>query len=453
GKVVVCFDIANYNGSVSTKSAVNSFLGWVDDCHQYLDLSISSEDIELEIIPGMEAEPVERSAALQRIRAEIMAGRGPDVFICVSNGTFTPFGAELHFRDEDIGLFPYVEKLRESGMFLPLDGMLSNLTLSHVDDLLPQVMSGGKNQAGEQVILPLTFVVPGTIIVGDDLPECDFEGTSWADVLQGDDPVLREQGNWFLQFYDIADETYTHMGNHDSGLFCLYPRIVDFETDSLAFTEGELASLIKDSLAGYRQFVESGTAQPCFGSIYLSPWDFFWREHYSPEQPNEVTDLDFTFFPLRNLEGGSTAVVNAYCAVNAATEREEQALAVIDALLYRDHQKGGMLYQHFAGMPINKELVSPEIKYINLPPLTPKQYETWLRICEDINIVRFPSPLDRELNAMMRDIEDPTLVSRYPDGFIRLSGGRFANFDVTGEEVDSIVSEHYRNMQRLLDES
>ncbi|MCH5351918.1 MAG: hypothetical protein J1E06_00375, partial [Acutalibacter sp.] len=43
GKVVVCFDIANYNGSVSTKSAVNSFLGWVDDCHQYLDLSISSE--------------------------------------------------------------------------------------------------------------------------------------------------------------------------------------------------------------------------------------------------------------------------------------------------------------------------------------------------------------------------------------------------------------------------
>ncbi|MCH5353608.1 MAG: hypothetical protein J1E06_09105 [Acutalibacter sp.] len=77
---------------------------------------------------------------------------------------------------------------------------------------------------------------------------------------------------------------------------------------------------------------------------------------------------------------------------------------------------------------------------------TGQQFKTWQRICDDINIVRFPSALDAELDAMYAN------RSEYNPGVI-FRDGKFMNYTVSDEELKTIISEHYQNMQRLLDES
>ena len=445
GKVVICFDIGDNDTTGSYQTAITGFLNWIDDCHKYLDLNISSEDIEVVMIPGAEAELSQRSAALLRVRAEIMAGKGPDVFIST---TFSDGRSELSPM-EGGRLFSYVENVRESGIFLPLDEDLSTLTLTDVNDLIPQVLAGGKNRDGEQVLLPLTFTVPGTVFSGKDAPEYNFEGTSWNDVISGDDPVLAEQTVWPMNFALLNGERI-RVGIHDSGLFCIYPQTADFETGKLHFSEDELLIMVKDSLNGYHRTMEHEMTQPC-ASLYFSPWSVcnYYGGLYLPDN-----ETHFTFIPLRNLEGGSTAVVGAYCAVNAYTEQREKALAVIDALMCREYQQGGSLYRHFSGMPTNRELGSIENPYLQYMKLSPKQFENWQRVCADINIVRFPSALDAELDSMIKDIEDTmlTVYSPYnPDYIVR--DGQFIYESIADEELEEIVSKHYQQIQHLLDES
>ena len=453
GKLVICFD-ASFNPN---NSDAESFLRWLDDCHNYLGLPVSSEDVELEVIPDFAwAESTARATTLQRLRSEIMAGRGPDLFICTTMRSNVSEG-ELEPASESL-LFPYVEKIRESGFFLPLDEELQNLTLSSVDDLIPQVLEGGKNQKGEQVIIPLMFTVPGVIYadeVGAELPEVDYAGTSWEDVLKGDDPHLREQVNWFLNYQNYGSEQNyddPFLGAHDSGLFCLMPRVADFENETLYLSEEEMTAFVKDSFAAYRQTMEQEPATPS-ASLFLTPSNLGSRGVFLFPDKGFRDELDLSFAPLRNLEGGSTAVVTQYCAVNANTKHKDKALAVIDALLNKDFQPG--LYKKvFYEMPMFRD-VSDLVEYgfIECVQLSQEEYPAWQQLCEDINIVRFPSPLDAELDNMMMDIEDammeslPADVEKYP------RDGRLADCTISDERLEEIISEHYHQMQRLLDES
>ena len=445
GKVVVCFDVPL--GS-NNNLEIEGFLRWLDTCNRNMGLSITSKDVEVQVLTYNYDDPGERSATLQKIRTDIMAGKGPDVFICSDFNTGVQ-GGEFGFYDH---LIPNAEKARESGLFLPLDEDLPQLTLTKATDMIPQVLESGKNQKGEQVILPMTFTVPGVIYSeepGEELPQCDFEGTSWDDVLQGDDPLLQEQVNWFLNYANISygmEETYDgFLGAHASGLFCLFSQTADFENEELSFSEEELTAQVKDSLAAYHRAAEQDEVFPG-SSKYLSTWNF-WHE-------GGFEGKDYSFAPLRNLEGGSTAVVAQYCAVNANTNKKDKALAVIDALLCREFQTNGLLYQTFMEMPVYLDLVSPGTTYLDVwLEFTEEQYEMWRRICEDINIVRFPSPLDKELDNMMMDIEDAMLESLPADEERYPRDARLADCTISDEKLEEIISEHYRQMQRLVDES
>ena len=457
GKVVVCFDIA-YGGDYATtdyQEAISSFLGWIDDCHKYLNLGISSEDIEVEIIPGSEEEPAARASTLQRVRAELMAGRGPDVFICKTFSDFFQGGDEF-VPMEGGRLFPYVEKIRDSGLFLPLEDLLSEFTVTNPDDLIPGVLDGGKDQNGEQVILPLAINVPVIMFSGLGYPECEFEGTSWDDVLKGDDPVLREMSVWPMNFFRTsfhANETYIRVGSHGSGLSYLFPQAADFGEERPYLTEEELFQTIKDSLDAYRRTLEQETDQNS-ASIYITDikTNYAGDDWFCPAP----AENPYTFVPLRNTEGGSTAVATAYCAVNAYTKQKEKARDVLDALLSESNQKGGHLYWFFEGMPVNRNLggMGFASHRSGTTQFTGTQLRDWQRVCDNINIVRFLSPLDTEFNAMMEDVEDAlgTYTDEYNLDFV-IRDGRFISGTISDENLKAIISKHYQAMQRLLDES
>lgn len=452
GKVVVCFDIAgSYSDSARYHNVIKSFLHWIDDCNKYYDLSISSEDIEVEVIPGIDEGITERAAVLQRIRAEIMAGRGPDVFLCNTFSGGSGIGQELSSM-EGGRLFTYAESARERGIFLPLDDLLSDLTLTDVNDWFPKVLDGGKNQKGEQVLLPLIFTVPGTVFSGENAPDYHFEGTSWNDVLETDDPVLREQTVWPMN-YSRFSEDFIRVGDHDTGLSYIFPEIADYQEGKLAFSEEELVEMVEDSISAYRKAMEYEMTEQC-ASLFFSPWSLDYAFGGGMYLSREEEDR-FSFVPLRNLDGGSTAVVKAYCAVNSNTKRQDKAIAVIDALMCKDYQKGGPFYEHIgaSGMPMNRKMASSEIYYLGHMHLTEKQYENWIRTCDDINVVHFPSQMDVELDNMMKEIEDAMYTYRNPYSDIIQRNGEFIKYTISEGELREIVSQHYRQMQHLLDES
>ena len=460
GKVVVCFDIAdriaNANEDGEYKFAVQGFLNWIDDCNKYYGLGITSDDIEVDVIPGTESDVATRSAALQRIRTEIMAGKGPDIFICNSFSAGGFPGEELYSMDGG-RLFPYVEKSRDEGIFLPLDEMLDDLTLTDVNDWIPQLMEGGKNKDGEQVIIPLSFNVPGVIFSGDsstnfygeNLPEVNFEGTSWDDVLRGDDPILSELSVCAMNYYRF-NEDRTRTGAHPSGLYCLMPQTADFENETPAFSEEELFELVKDSMAGYRSAMDREPAQYS-SSLLFNPYNLIgFNALFLPDHGRKP----YALVPMRNLEGGTTASVTHYCAVNANTRKKDKVAKVLDAFLAKDYQKGASLYGFFNGMPNSRTLMSPGNKYLKSESeFDAQKFAQWQRIYEDINIVRFPNALDAELDAMMMDIEDSMYTYRHPASGNIMRDGQFLQGSLSDEELKEIVSKHYKEMQKLMDES
>lgn len=444
-KLVICFDLGSDDETGQYQETITGFLHWIDDCNKYLDFPISSENIEVDLIPGAEKEPAERAAALQRIRAELMAGKGPDIFIGHA------FDYTFKFEDQIEGgrLFPYLESAKEKGFFLPLEEILSNLAYGDQADFFPTIMEGGKNQAGEQVILPLTFAIPGMFFSGENAPQCDYEGLSWYDVLNSDDQVLLEQTVWTLDYYKFVSENQARTGDHDTGLYCLFPQTADFENERLPFTEEELAGLIKDSLDGYRRAMEQAAEDP------IASLNFSIRNVSMNGQPLFMPNGNgpYTFVPLRNLEGGSTAVVDAYFAVNANTKKTEQVTAVLDALLHPDYWHDGKLTYYFGGMHNSQSFTTPGMQVHGGQPFSETLDTEWKRACEDVNIVRYPSAIDAELNSMMQDIEDTMFLCVNPYSGIILRDEQILQGSITDEELREIVSGHYQQMQHLLDES
>ena len=73
-------------------------------------------------------------------------------------------------------------------------------------------------------------------------------------------------------------------------------------------------------------------------------------------------------------------------------------------------------------MPLNKNLCAPGKTYhkSSMGPLefTQQQYDEWQDICGQVISVHFPSPLDRELDNMISEIQQVTPFVWTPSGNI-----------------------------------
>ena len=105
-------------------------------------------------------------------------------------------------------------------------------------------------------------------------------------------------------------------------------------------------------------------------------------------------------------------------------------------------------------MSINRNLASHEFPYLSHMEFSPEQFENWQRVCADINVVRFPSALDTELDAMMAEIQSVMMKVHDPNGELYAKDSwQFIYGAISDEELAEIVSRHYQQMQRLLDET
>ena len=158
-----------YDDAAFTQSTLKNFLS-------NLNMFVKGfpEDVEFEILPEDESA---RKSALTRLRTEIMAGEGPDLFIATSLGDA-----------ESLFLMP--EKSMELGLFYPLDGFIEKAQYMEWDKLNQTVMAAGYSEEWGQVLLPLTYTFPVTFFLKHDL-ESAPAGSTWQDVLEDDTGILQ----------------------------------------------------------------------------------------------------------------------------------------------------------------------------------------------------------------------------------------------------------------------
>ena len=91
----------------------------------------------------------ERESQLTSIRTEILAGKGPDIFICCC--------PNFNY-DNSKPLFLFPNQVMERRAFLPLDSYLENAEYMEWDKLFQPVMEAGKNEEGQQ-LLPMSYQI------------------------------------------------------------------------------------------------------------------------------------------------------------------------------------------------------------------------------------------------------------------------------------------------------
>lgn len=254
--------------------------------------------VEVRALPTI-AEPDKRNPALTGLHMELLTG-GPDVFLMRN---FTDAFGE--FQDLK-NCFPYPASAMRQRLFLPLDQYIADDP--DWEKLRPQVMAAGQYQ-GSQQLTPVSFCISGAladkelVTLNRELPMPGEE------MLSCGDPLLE-----FLAARGGAD---------------LLGVLADYEQEALSFTEEELLTLVRqvrevqlDGISWQDWGVPEGSV---ISNLNLGP------VNDSLLKADEA--VNYQMIPAYNREGGVTARVERFAAVNRNTEHPEAAWAILKALL------------------------------------------------------------------------------------------------------------------------
>lgn len=247
-----------------------------------------------------------RNGQIEQLRMEMMQDKGPDIVITRNYSTVP--GVQMDFS----ALFPIPQSAMKQRLFLPLDGYIANAQYMEWDKLLPKVMEAGKDGEGRQVLLPLVYSFRASLFESESGMDQQAFPMTRGQMLESEDPYIK----------GIASDGWCVFADALCGL-------VDYETEELNFTQQELLDLAKRLKTAREQgaidcpgLVESGIE---FGVPY--------RQIGGKESP------DYVLIPSYHQEGGVTAYISVYAAINRSTQHPDQCFAILDWLLSKESQR------------------------------------------------------------------------------------------------------------------
>lgn len=262
-------------------------------------------DIETIIVPPVE-DAADRQSMLTRIRTEVMAGEGPDVYIvsCAKGG------------GNEIPLFPMPEKSKDLGLFYPLDNFIEKAQFMEWDKLTPQIMAAGRSEKYGQVLLPITYTAPVAYVEAGSVEYTPSKEKTWSDILRDTslpDVVRYAAVRDFLEYLSLGE-------------------LADYsENHHLLFTEDELVNIILDD----RELIQQNpNYMDLFGENFLRG-----RMSVNFDWNSTGTWEDYDVIPSYSDDGGLCAEICSFGAINANTKRPQDAFFVLDLLLSKDSQQ------------------------------------------------------------------------------------------------------------------
>ena len=411
-----------------------SYLGMPES---YIDLAMYDFEVSLEKNVGVTNFAVEyipetgaeRETALDRIRTEIMSGGGPDVYImhCAGGSAAIPKGEALFLQPE---------KAMETGLFLPLDEYIENARYAEWDKFTPSVMNAGRTEEG-QMLIPITYSLPAAMYRAADFQHTPTKMT-WDEMLSS------------AQLYDSAARLGDglEMGNAVTGFGLDFPldyilgRLADYKNEELAFTEEELLNHVNTMFELQKHTAKTGAYDTPYWSegslgILYSDSSYGYRDRLT--RNGLVTSDVFSLVPFYSDDGGATAMVQIYAAVNSNTRRPQDAFDVIDYFLATNRMQDSDLFKWYlypvgrhTSMSIHEDMCS-EAYPLNRDSFytSEENFAAMSAVRDQITNVQFAGQLNIELQNMMLECYEAHQF---------------------GEDYTGIVHRAYETMDRILGE-
>lgn len=411
----VCIDMGKYSnqfdGSDFLWSAMDKFV-------KDVKYSTGMDEVSVLFLPG---EGAERESVLDRLRVEIMSGGGPDVFML--RGTEGPGNyANVLIR------FP--EKSMETGLFLPLDEYMENNTrFTDWDAQTKVVLDAGRSEEG-QVIIPLAYTLPVLVYPKDEIRFEPSADVTMQDILN--DPDCAELSA--VMYNGVGKKETDSIGGegwptHEDHLAFMLGKLADFENEELLFTAEDLMGIM-DTMCSLREPADANPLNYIEENVGMDLCLQF-----------SLTDFDreMKMIPLYSRDGGVTATVISYAAVNRNTSYPLESFTVIDMMMQEKAQQENNLYDicflSKDGIPLQNDLCREEKPLSYTHPyryLEQPYYDDLCAIKEQITHVRFRNEIDLELESLIDDLALDYLLS--------------------GSYNKEAVSESYEVMKRMIGE-
>ena len=454
----ICIDaMIDYDfGSLAESTAIESVEDMMEIFLDQLKDSGGPTDIVVEYMPLSGSE---RETMIDRLRIEIGAGGGPDIFIMTCD-------SKLCRSHKGEALFLMPEKAMNLGTFLPLDEYMEKHTKHAEWDQMNQVvLEAGKNEEGQQII-PLAYTFPLVTYRQWEASHTPDKSLTWNDMLTSDDINLRAAAVW-TDTMSTAYEGCPFVSSRDGLPEYILGDISDFETEELLFTEEELRVCMEEIYSLGKRFAagEFADALPHYNEFVGLEYnvddgavDYDSGETFK-EHCGVAANTDATMIPLYSDDGGVTATITAYTAINRNTLRPKDAYEVIDFLLSTETQRRGGIYTFFysdytsntQSVPMHNNLLNgpenslhewrPYIRY-DLYSSDDPSYGGWY--VKPVNFKTYAAVRDQITRARFRDTLDIQFDRLYWDYH------RAELFD-TGEQ-DELVAKTYEIMNRMIKE-
>lgn len=424
----ICVDLAYVEETaegINVKTAMEGFL-------VVMKSSGGPEDVEVEYVP---ASGSERETALDRLRTEIMSGGGPDVFILNCD-------VKSSFHTEE-ALFPIAERTIDQALFLPLDDyMENNAQYAEWDKMNEVVMAAGRNEEGQQII-PLSYTIPVSVYKQSEVTYTPSRETTWMEMLETEDEALAAAAVW-TDITGLSKQGSPLMKDRDVLLEFILGDLADYTEEKLLFTEEELQQRFSEVMELADRYTQGEfDSAPLHYNDFLGCYfnqGMFLKDIDGTiyDTQNGITETDsLTLVPLYSDDGGVTASITAYTAINRNTTRPEDAFYIVDYLLSTFTQRTSNLYNFFlqnrSSIPIHDDLMSKDYPVGGALrwTLSDENFAALSAVRDQITSVRFQGGLEIELDAMLVD---------------------YISTKLEGNSTANIVSEYYKNMLRILAE-
>lgn len=290
--LILCTGCRNEEKSLTIcvdSSFMNQAKDLIDSLQQF------NKDIEVKLVV-LPKKADEAEIKITEIRTAIMSGEGPDIFLL---STYLRNGAE-----DPITLFDNVEKTMQSEIFLPLDDYMNQAQFMHADAYNPLIFNSGKTEEG-QLVLPITYGYNvGAYLKNDDNYSTELP-YSWDELVNDKKYDLEKKyiPQLFASFIDVFGE------------------YADYKSNVLLYTEAEMLTRVQEAISLRTETYsladfENGNKICPIGIILATA------------KSNE----NYILNAVPSVEGGITANVSMYAAINRNTRWPQEAFSILDIL-------------------------------------------------------------------------------------------------------------------------
>lgn len=295
--------------------------------------------INLEKLP-LDAE--EREAYMERLRVQIMAGNGPDIYLL-----------PLEFVGSD-QLFNDVTQSKMNGLFLDISEYYDADEELNKDGLVTEIMNAGVLN-GSRYVLPLRYNYPVAYVDVQRVEAACLNVDGVDNCLMGITEIVQTMGGSSLTAYYGSTYFAVYWP-------CFLPELFDYDNQKVALTKTQL----EDFLTQYRNLMCAigdnalCDAIPDFGN-YISNGSWWALDGQSVQLGSldnliynlriaKAEGIELAVIPLKNTNEELVASITFYGAIGASCENPKMAYALLREFLLEENQWENNLSENLTGL-------------------------------------------------------------------------------------------------------